>query len=73
MEGYGQQAALKIKEIDCDGHQIKFRECKSPSDILWLNRGVSRSSQLLRGLIVIFIILVVVVLVYFIFTGEVSY
>ena len=73
MEGVGQQSALKIKQIDCDGHQIKFRECKSPSDILWLNRGVSRSSQLLRGLLVINIICFVVVLVYFVFTGEVSY
>ena len=73
MEGFGQQAALKIKEIDCDGHQIKLRECKSPSDILWLNRGVSRSYQLLGGLFVILIICSVVVLVYFVFTAEVSY
>ena len=42
MHGAGQQKALKLKHIDCDGHKVEIKQAKNPSDLLWLNRGISR-------------------------------
>ena len=63
-----------MKEIECDeGYKLKFKEAKNPSNILWMNMGVSRREQVIRGLIVALIILFIVVAVYFMFTIEVSF
>ena len=72
MEGTGQQAAVRLKKFDCDGHEIIMKEAKNPSDILWLNRGVSRSSQVWRGIIVMLVISIVSTIIYFLFQFEIG-
>lgn len=42
MEGEGKYAALENNKMDFDGIKVTIRECKNPSDIIWLNRGVPR-------------------------------
>ena len=42
MEGAGHQAALTLKQINCEGEEVILKQAKNPSDIIWLNRGVSR-------------------------------
>ena len=73
MEGEGQRTAVSLGEIDCDeGYKLNVIEAKNPSNVLWMNMGVPRKTQVIRGLIVAFIVLIMVVIVYFIFTVEVS-
>ena len=73
MEGIGQQTALELKKIPCsDGHVVDIKPAKNPSDILWLNRGVPRKQQYIRGIFVIFFILLIVGVVYFVFTLELT-
>ena len=73
MEGEGQRTAVSLGEIDCDeGYKLNMKEAKNPSNVLWMNMGVPRKTQVIRGLIVAFIVLIMVVIVYFIFTVEVS-
>ncbi len=55
---------LELKKIEVDGFRIPFRNCYGPSDILWLNRGVSKRSQLVRGIIVATIVVVVSLVAY---------
>ena len=72
-EGEGRRKATSMGEIDCDdGHKLKIKQAKNPSNILWMNMGVPRKTQIIRGLIVAFIILIIVVIVYCMFTVEVS-
>ena len=49
-----------------------MKQAKNPSDLLWLNRGISRREQIVRGLIVILIILGASFVVYILFSAEVS-
>ena len=65
MEGIGQQTALELKKIPCgDGYTVNVKPAKNPSDILWLNRGVPRKQQYIRGIFVIFFILLIVIATY---------
>ena len=59
MEGKGCKAAIDQERIDCDGITVDLKEAKNPSDILWLNKGVAKSSQCKRGIIVTLIIAIV--------------
>ena len=49
-------------------HTIKLQPARSPSDILWLNRGVNKLSQWKRGGVVSLIIFLSSVLVFILFT-----
>ncbi len=64
--------ALKLKTIDFDGISVKIKTCKPPSDIIWLNRGVSKGEQCKRGLLATLILLIGTLVVYFLFSSEVS-
>ena len=73
MEGLGQQAALKLGKMECDtGHKVVLRSAHNPSDVLWLDFGVSKKEQILRGFIAIIVILVILTIIYFSFTLLIS-
>lgn len=72
MEGEGQQAAVEGKFMDFDGIKVPMRAGKNPSDIIWLNRGISRKQQLLRSAVVIFVIMIVFAFAYFTFSLMVA-
>ena len=73
MYGEGAQIALEQEEIKIDGkYSIYPKESKSPSDIIWLNRGVTRISQIKRGVMVITIIMIVTVILILMFLAEVQ-
>lgn len=72
MEGVGQQTATEMEFFECDGHKLKFIQAKSPSDTLWLSRGVSKKSQCGRFLFAITIIAFCVFLVFLLFSLEVG-
>ena len=73
MEGEGSRKAANMKEIECDeGYKLKIEQAKNPSNILWMNMGVPRWTQVTIGLTVTFIILIIVLITYFVFTVEVS-
>ena len=43
MDGEGQQAAIEDKEMWFDdGFKVSIKQAKNPTDMIWLNRGVSR-------------------------------
>ena len=58
--------------MDFDGIKVTIKECKNPSDIIWLNRGVPRKEQLIRGAAVLLIILIVATIIYFLFSLEIA-
>ena len=58
---------LEKKKIEFDGFTLPFRNCYGPSDILWLNRGVSKKSQLLRGIMIATIVVIVSLVSYSVF------
>jgi hypothetical protein len=63
--------AHEKEEIKLEGgHKISFKKTKSPSDTLWLSKGVKFCSQLKRGLIVAFIVVVTSLIVYLLFIAE---
>lgn len=69
-EGEGQQGALKLQKIDCDGHTIKIQAAQNPSNLMWSNHGVPKKEQYLRGSLVVFVILVIFCLVLFVYSAE---
>ena len=48
MEGVGQKKALELGHLQCDDKEIVLKKAKSPSDIIWLNRGLSKRKQRCR-------------------------
>ena len=72
MEGEGKYAALQHEKMDFDGIKVAIKECKNPSDIIWLNRGVPRKEQLIRGAAVLLIIGMVATIIYFMFSLEIA-
>ena len=47
-----------------------MKEVKNPSDILWLNRGVTRNSQMKRGILAMAIVFFSTVAVFIFFQFE---
>ena len=72
MEGIGQQTAIDVGAIVCEGYRIYFNQAKSPSNTLWLNQGVSKRKQTVHVLIVVIIILICAFIVFLLFSAEVS-
>ena len=72
MEGKGQAAALQVDDgkLDIDGVELEIKEAVNPSDIIWLNRGVSKREWQLRLVIAIIIVLVTSIGVYVFFSFE---
>ena len=73
MEGIAQQESIDKGVFVIAGERLKMKNAKSPSDIMWMNRGVSKRSQIWRGIFVVFFVLTVTVALYLIFTIEVQY
>ena len=48
LEGAGQKKALELGHLQCDDKEIILKKAKSPSDIIWLNRGLSKGKQRFR-------------------------
>jgi len=48
MEGVGQKKALELGHLQCNDKEIVLKKAKSPSDIIWLNRGLSKGKQRCR-------------------------
>ena len=72
MHGEGQQRAIECGKIKfASKHTIDFKPSKSPSDILWLNRGIPRLSQMRRGIFVMLIVFITSIVTYFIFITEI--
>ena len=61
-----------MKELRCEGYQVDFKSAKSPSDTIWLNRGISKKSQCGRILLAVVIVLVCSIVVFFMFDFEIS-
>ena len=72
MEGVAKQEAIDMKEIRCYGQKVAFKGAQSPSNTLWLNRGISKKSQCGRFILALAIILACVLVVYFMFSFEIS-
>ena len=45
MEGVGRKKALELGHMDIDDKKIVLKKVKSPSDIIWLNRGLSKGKK----------------------------
>lgn len=44
QDGKSVNRAIELKKIEIDKFNIEFKNSYCPSDIIWLNRGVKRSS-----------------------------
>lgn len=72
MHGEGQQRAIECGKIKLGNkHTINFKPSKSPSDILWLNRGIPRLSQMRRGVLVSLVVFFTSIITYFVFITEI--
>ena len=62
--------ALEAGKFKIGQFDVKFKDTKSPDDILWLNRGVARNFQVKRAIIVALIILVTTIVAFYLFSVE---
>ena len=61
-----------MEKLNLNGHTVQFKEAKSPSDTLWLNRGVPKKSQCIRICMGLAIVTFTVCIVYLMFSFEVA-
>ena len=62
--------ALEVGKFKIGQYDVKFKDTKSPDDIIWLNRGVARNFQIKRAVIVALIILVTTIVAFYLFSVE---
>ena len=67
MEGVGQKKALELGHLQCDDKEIVLKKAKSPSDIIWLNRGLSKGKKRCRFWTSAFIVVMSILLLQLIF------
>ena len=72
MEGVGQKKALELGHIQFDDKEIVLKKAKSPSDIIWLNRGISKGKQRCRFWTSAVILVISIIVLHLIFLLEIK-
>jgi len=70
-QGKSHTRALETKKVVIDGFPVEFKPAKGPSDTIWLNKGVSYTTKLARGLIVCLGGAIVVFVTYILFQNAI--
>ena len=59
-------------KLKIGNHRLKFKDTKSPDDIIWVNRGVDRNSQIKRAIIVAAVIVITTIVAFYLFSVEMN-